>query len=130
MGVTILITISAILFISLLILFIFTTISYIEWRSGLAETAPKITYNAFKKFYELYPDKWSLRSSYLSYQHNEDCIDRIIEFKSFYDVTRYQIFMKRMEREKINEKNNKNTYLFLKELQGDIDEYRNTKIDM
>lgn len=80
----------------------------------------------FKKLYPLYPSKWSLYKSYVVYRPNENTLRNyyIVEFKTFHDVLMYKIFKYRMEKEEKNINKDKTTRDFLKDLQKDIDKYR------
>ena len=112
------------IFVFLLLLYLFLrTIFYIIWKLDSADTSPKITFNAFKTLYSLYPSKWSLDSSYVTYRPNS-CEYYIVDFKTLHDVIIYSIFKYRIEKEKQNIIKNKTTHEFLKELQKDIDKYR------
>ena len=81
----------------LILYFILRTIFYIVWKLDSDDESIKITFSVFKKLYPLYPSKWSLDDSYVVYRPNENSLRNyyIVEFKTF-----------------------------LKELQKDIDKYR------
>lgn len=115
-----------IIYIILSLYFLLRTIFYIVWKLDSNDESVRITFTMFKKLYPLYPSKWSLNdSSYVVYRPNENSWDSyVVEFKTFHDVLMYKIFRHRIEREERNIRNDKTTRDFLKELQKDIDKYR------
>ena len=102
------------------------TFFYIVWKINSDDESVRITFNMFKKLYPLYPSKWSLYESSVAYRPNEDSQRNyyIVEFKTFHDVLMYIIFKHRIEKEERNIRNDKTTRDFLKDLQKDIDKYR------
>ena len=109
----------------LLLYLLFRILFYIAWRLDLDEKSVRITFNMFKKLYPLYPSKWSLYKSYVVYRPNDNSWDYyVVEFKTFHDVLMYKIFKHMIEKEERDIRNDKTTRDFLKELQKDIDKYR------
>ena len=115
-----------IVYIILSLYLLLRTIFYIVWKLDLDDESVKITFSAFKKLHPLYPSKWSLDDSYVVYRPNANSLRNyyIVEFKTFHDVLMYKIFKHRIEKEERNVRNDKTTRDFLKELQKDIDKYR------
>ena len=110
----------------LLLYLVLRTIFYIEWRLDLDDESIKITFNMFKKLYPLYPSKWGLYESFVAYRSNENSQRNYypVEFKTFHDVLMYKIFKHRIEKKETNIRKDKTTRDFLKDLQKDIDKYR------
>ena len=109
----------------LILYFILRTIFYIVWKLDSDDESIKITFSVFKKLYPLYPSKWSLDDSYVVYRPNDNSWDYyVVEFKTFHDVLMYKIFKHRIEKEERDVRNDKTTRDFLKELQKDINKYR------
>lgn len=114
-----------IIFVLLSLYFFLRTVFYIVWKLDSDDESVRITFSVFKKLYPLYPSKWSLDDSYVVYRPNENSWDNyVVEFKTFHDVLMYKIFKYKIEREEKNIRNDKTTRDFLKELQKDIDKYR------
>lgn len=115
--------ISDIIYGILLLYFLLRTIFYIVWRLDLDDESTRITFNMFKKLYPLYPSKWSLNDSFVRYNENDwNCY--IVEFETFHDVLMYKIFKHRIEKKEKNIRKDKATRDFLKDLQKDIDKYK------
>lgn len=109
----------------LLLYFLLRTIFYIAWRFDLNDEFIKITFSMFKKLYPLYPSKWGLNDSYVVYRPNDNSWDYyVVEFETFHDVLMYKIFKHRIEKKEKNIRKDKATRDFLKNLQKDIDKYR------
>ena len=82
------------------LLLLFLLIEYSDWSSGVSDTAPELTFDAFKKLYALNPSKWKLLSNYVVYYPNGDIETEgksiVIEFKHFVDVIKYEIFQDKL----------------------------------
>lgn len=111
-----------IIFIILLLYLVLRTTFYIVWRLNLDDESIKITFNMFKKLYPLYPSKWGLYESSVAYRPNGNYYH--VEFKTFHDVLMYKIFKHRIEKKEKNIRKDKETRDFLKDLQKDIDKYK------
>lgn len=108
-------------------LFIFLLVEYLEWSSGVSDTAPELTFDAFKKLYVLNPSKWSFFSNYVVYYPNGDMGDEssiVIEFKHFLDVKRYKSFRDKLETDKEELERIRKEKEFLGYIQNDINTYR------
>ena len=82
------------------VFFILMFIEYLDWSSGIINTAPKLTFNAFEKLYALNSSKWEFYSNYVVYCPNNGNKPIVIEFKHFSDAVRYKIFRDRLEANK------------------------------
>lgn len=113
-----------------IILFI---IEVICWETSIYETAPRISYDAFVKWYKVTPkERWQLEDTYVRFytkKHNpcryswtgtEYYSPVYIEFKSYLDVLKYKKLRKKwavMEKEMEKQEN---TALLLKSVQEEI----------
>ena len=102
-------------------LFVYLLESFV-WSSTTIKTAPRITFNAFKKLYVLFPSKWSLDFEDVSYHGDDGWIH--IEFKHYIDVLRYGFFKDKIERDNDYLEKMQNEKKFLASVQNDIDSYR------
>lgn len=107
-------------------LFIFLLVEYLDWSSGVSDTAPKLTFDAFKKLYVLNPSKWKFFSNYVVYYPNGYMDDEsiVIEFKHFLDVKRYKSFRDKLETDKEELERIRKEKEFLGYIQNDINTYR------
>ena len=107
-------------------LFIFLLVEYLDWSSGISSTAPKLTFDAFKKLYVLNPSKWKFFSNYVVYCPNGDIDDEpiVIEFKHFLDAKRYESFRDKLETDKEELERIRKEKEFLGYIQNDINIYR------
>ena len=107
-------------------LFIFLLVEYLDWSSGISSTAPKLTFDAFKKLYVLNPSKWKFFSNYVVYCPNGDIDDEpiVIEFKHLLDKKRYESFRDKLETDKEELERIRKEKEFLGYIQNDINTYR------
>lgn len=101
-------------------LFVYLLESFV-WSSTTIKTAPRITFNAFKKLYVLFPSKWSLDFEDISYHGDDGWIH--IEFKHYIDVIRYNFFKKKIENNKDYLTKMQNEKKLIESLQEDINSY-------
>lgn len=101
-------------------LFVYLLESFV-WSSTTIKTAPRITFNAFKKLYVLFPSKWSLDFEDVSYHGDDGWIH--IEFKHYIDVIRYNFFKKKIENNKDYLTKMQNEKKLIESLQEDINSY-------
>ena len=110
------------------LLLLFLLIEYSDWSSGVSDTAPKLTFDAFKKLYVLNPSKWEFFSNYVVYYPNGDIETEgksiVIEFKHFVDVIRYEIFQDKLRVNEEELERIRREKEFLEYIQNDIDTYR------
>ena len=107
------------------VFFILMFVEYLDWSSGIGNTAPKLTFNAFEKLYVLNPSKWKFFSDYVVYCPNDDMDNTfVIEFKHFCDVVRYKIFRDRYEANREELERIRREKEFLEYVQNDINTYR------
>lgn len=114
----ILVGLIAIVFIGICVYFLMSFI----WSSTRSNTAPRITFNAFKKLYAISPSKWSFGFDDVSYHGDDGWI--FIEFKHYIDVLRYGFFKDKIESEKEYLLLIQNEKEFIESLQKDIESYR------
>ena len=101
-------------------LFVYLLESFV-WSSTTIKTAPRITFNAFKKLYVLFPSKWSLDFEDISYHGDDGWIH--IEFKNYIDVIRNNFFKKKIENNKDYLTKMQNEKKLIESLQEDINSY-------
>ena len=105
---------------------LFLLVEYLDWSSGVSDTAPKLTFDAFKKLYVLNPSKWEFYSNYVVYYPNGETDNKsmVIEFKHFRDAVRYKFFRDRFEANREELERIKKEKEFLGYIQNDINTYR------
>lgn len=106
------------------VFFILMFVEYLDWKSGISNTAPRLTFNAFEKLYALNSSKWEFRSNYVVYYPNDDNKLIVIEFKHFSDVVRYKFFRDRLEANKEELERIRKEKEFFWYVQNDINTYR------
>ena len=104
-------------FIGALLYCVFT----VTWLDSIDKTAPRITFDAFKKLYVIAPAKWDLGCDDVYYRGDDR---QIIEFKHYIDVIRYNLFKDKVERDKEYLARIQNEKEFLASVQKDIESYR------
>lgn len=106
--------------------FIFLLVEYLDWSSGVSDTAPELTFDAFKKLYVLNPSKWKFSSNYVVYYPNGDMDDEsiVIEFKHFLDAKRYESFLDKLKTNRKELERIRKEKEFLGYIQNDINTYR------
>lgn len=93
------------------------------WSIEIIKTSPRITFDAFKKFYLISPSNWRLCSDgSIEYYVNYEWMD--IEFKHYIDVVRYSFFKRKVERDGEYLEKMQNEKKLIESLQKDIDSYR------
>ena len=121
-------------------LIVFSIISFIVtvifWETSIYETAPRISYDAFVKWYKVTPkERWKFEDTYVrfytkkrkyrySWGDNDEYSSPVcIEFKSYFDVLKYKKLRKKWAvMEKEMEKQEK-TALLLKSIQEEINNF-------
>lgn len=108
------------------LLLLFLLIEYLVWSSSVSDTAPELTFDAFKKLYTLNPSKWKLFSNYVVYCPNGDMDDEsmVIEFKHFFDVIKYKSFRDKLKANRKELERIRKEKEFLEYIQNDINIYR------
>lgn len=122
-------------------LIVFSIISFITtvifWKAGICETAPRISYDAFVKWYKVTPkERWALYDTYVrfytkkyeyiykySWSGNEYHSPVCIEFKSYLDVLKYKRLRKKWEIMEKEIEKQENTALLLKSVQEEIENF-------
>ena len=106
-------------------------ISASSWHDLIDDTAPALTFEAFRKLYALNPKKWSLSYDYVVYCDESDgrYNSQRVEFTRYYDVIKYRIFHDKIEKGKQELERINNEKEFLKHVQHDIDAYRRENIE-
>lgn len=108
-------------------------VTVIFWETSIYETAPRISYDAFVKWYKVTPkERWQFEDTYVRFytkkrkytyswgDNDEYCSPICIEFKSYLDVLKYKKLRKKWDvMEKQMEKQEK-TALLLKCVQEEI----------
>ena len=117
-----LIVIGVILGIIIFIVSLITGVDCSVWIQDKIKTAPTITFNNFKEFYQIAPDKWRFKLDRVSYKYEP------IEFKSYFDIIKYRRFKKQVEKNDEKSQQIENETLFIKSLQKDIDDYKKKNI--
>lgn len=97
-------------------------ISAFVWSSTTIKTSPRITFDAFKKVYAIFPTKWSLGFEDVDYHGDDGWIH--IEFKHYIDVIRYNFFSKKIKNNKDYLEKMQNEKKLIESLQEDINFYR------
>ncbi len=108
-------------------------INIIFWETGVCETAPRISYDAFIKWYKVTPkERWTLYDTYVRFytkkykykyswgDNNEYHSPISIEFKSYLDVLKYKRLRKKWEIMEKEMEKQENTALLLKSVQEEI----------
>lgn len=91
-----------------------------------APTFPHMDFVAFRVLYSVAPEKWSLRDDHASYLG-----DRInyVYFTNTVELKKYIKFCDEIEQRHNEEMRNRRTLELLRQIQGDIDEYRTSAIE-
>lgn len=93
------------------------------WMDSVNKTAPRITFDAFKKFYLISPSNWRLYfDDSVEYYADHGWIN--IEFKHYIDVIRHKLFKNKVKRDKEYLEKMQNERRFITSVQKDIDSYR------
>lgn len=108
-------------------------ITVIFWETGVYETAPRISYDAFVKWYKVTPkERWKFEDTYVRFytkkrkyryfwgDNKEYSSPVCIEFKSYFDVLKYKKLRKKWEIMEKEMKKQENTALLLKSVQEEI----------
>ena len=81
-------------------------IVYISWQANRNKNSPRITFKEFEAFYQISPNKWNLRDSYVQYKqvrtkpyYDWDWV--CVEFKHYWDVKKYKKWVRKKEKDKI-----------------------------
>ena len=116
----------SVLCVACFLLLLFLLIEYSDWSSGVSDTAPELTFDAFKKLYALNPSKWKLLSNYVVYYPNGDMDDEsmVIEFKHFLDAIRYESLRDKLRANRKELERIRKEKEFLGYVQNDINTYR------
>lgn len=121
-------------------LIVFSIISFIVtvifWETSIYETAPRISYDAFVKWYKVTPKKrWQFEDTYVrfytkkrkrrySWEDNEEYSSPVcIEFKSYFDVLKYKRLRKKWAVMEKNMEKQEKTALLLKCVQEEINNF-------
>ena len=121
-------------------LIFFSTVSFIItvifWETSIYETAPRISYDAFVKWYKVTPkERWKFEDTYVrfytkkrkrrySWEDNEEYSSPVcIEFKSYFDVLKYKRLRKKWAVMEKNMEKQEKTALLLKCVQEEINNF-------
>ena len=121
-------------------LIVFSIISFIVtvifWETSIYETAPRISYDAFVKWYKVTPKKrWQFEDTYVRFytkkrkrrysweDHEEYSSPVCIEFKSYFDVLKYKRLRKKWAVMEKNMEKQEKTALLLKSIQEEINNF-------
>ena len=121
-------------------LIVFSIISFIVtvifWETSIYETAPRISYDAFVKWYKVTPkERWKFEDTYVrfytkkrkrrySWEDNEEYSSPVcIEFKSYFDVLKYKRLRKKWAVMERNMEKQEKTALLLKCVQEEINNF-------
>ena len=105
----------------LLILFLSLLMRYISWRCNLGNISPKISFRTFKSIADIKPNGLVLHDDWFTYK------GRTVEFKSFIDVLRYKKYCIQIDRKENKDIRVQSTIDFIKDVQKDIDKYKQTE---
>lgn len=100
----------------------FYCVLVLPWLDVIDRTAPRITFEAFKKLYALSPSNWDFCNDRVKYHSDSGYIR--IEFKHYIDVIRYGFFKNKVEKNNDYLEKMQNEKKFLASVQNDIDSYR------
>lgn len=113
----------------------------IFWKAGICETAPRISYDAFVKWYKVTPkERWALYDTYVRFYtkkyeylceysyswsgNDHDYYSPVyIEFKSYLNVLKYKKLRKKWAVMKKEMEKQENTALLLKCVQKEIENF-------
>lgn len=117
----------AVLFVVGLLYFVIAS----SWRGLKDDTAPVLTFKAFRDLYALNPKSWDLNLEYVTHHYETDkhYYSQRVEFAKYPDVIRYRFFYGKIERDRKELKRIKNEKEFIKYVQCDIDDYRRRNIE-
>ncbi|MBR4261604.1 MAG: hypothetical protein IKQ33_06645 [Clostridia bacterium] len=97
---------------------------WVDWEDSRRPSRPRLTFEEFKSYYNVNPDKWILSGAYyyVEYRFNKWDPPQTIDFKTFKDYIKYDKWLTRHL-----EKKNENTQLkcetaVLKDIEKDIKE--------
>ena len=110
--------ISIVLLIILLITIIVIVVCYVDHKIFVNDK-PTITYNQFKNFYKLAPQKWKVEDNwYIRYNGN------FLYFKTYFDEIKYKRWFKKREQSDIQQKLEEFNLKLLDCWQNDLNQYR------
>lgn len=95
------------------------------WYHDKSPTSPvgKISFEQFKTFYSLAPDKWYLYSGHVSYKLENKIFSRDLQF-SFIDTIRYVKWKGKLDEDEALAKQSEEFKEVLESIQKDLEEYK------
>ena len=82
----------------LMLIFLIFLSFWLPWKVNQRKNMPKFSFDTFKHFYMLNPEKWYLEEYSVSYKKNNKDIE--IEFEKYRDVIKYYFFKKDLKKNK------------------------------
>lgn len=108
------------LFISLAIIIV--TLTIVCWGFSLNENAVWLSFNSFRKFYDIAPEKYELRWDNIIY-HAKSYHYQCINLKTPIDYARYWLLYKKKNRQKKNIDNVKRTQAYIDCVRKDLEKF-------
>ena len=102
-----------------------TFLGCIFWYSNKSPTfsVGKISFEQFKTFYSLAPDKWYLHDGYVSYKLKTSIFSKDLQF-SFIDTIRYIKWKGKIDKDEALAEQSKEFEKVLESIQEDLEEYK------
>ena len=82
----------------LMLIFLIFLSFWLPWKVNQRKNMPKFSFDTFKHFYMLNPEKWYLEEYSVSYKKNNKDIE--IEFEKYRDIIKYYFFKKDLKKNK------------------------------
>ena len=82
----------------LMLIFLIFLSFWLPWKVNQRKNMPKFSFDTFKHFYMLNPEKWYLDEYSVNYKKNNKDIE--IEFEKYRDVIKYYFFKKDLKKNK------------------------------
>ena len=82
----------------LMLIFLIFLSFWLPWKVNQRKNMPKFSFDTFKHFYMLNPEKWYFEEYSVNYKKNNKDIE--IEFEKYRDVIKYYFFKKDLKKNK------------------------------
>ena len=95
---------------------------WVDWEDSRSSSRPQLTFEEFKSYYNVNPDKWILSGAYyyVEYRFNEWDPSQKIDFKTFKDYIKYDKWLTKRVQKKNEDTQLKNEAAVLQDIEKDI----------
>ena len=121
------------LFIALIIVSIImiTVVSVVWWAFSLSSNAVWLSFNSFRKFYDIAPEKYELSYYEIAYHITRTYHWQAINMKTPIDYVRYWLWLRKKNRHKIAADNINRTQEYINCVRKDLEKFtRENKYDI